>query len=137
MSSKFTACSASVLKYSIQEEHFSSKSMCHLNMGVLNKFKIQVVTLVSMEVYIYNPMSCSCMKIVYAFLFSRFPFIMFLLFCNFFLSLLMHHKGKIPPIIFYRKSEGLYVWLTQYNYILDSLCTAVPTQSKDMSKYFN
>ena len=24
-------------------------------MGVLNKFKIQVVTLVSMEVYIYNP----------------------------------------------------------------------------------
>ena len=28
---------------------------------------------------------------------------------QFFLSLLMHHKGKIPPIIFYRKSEGLYV----------------------------
>ena len=56
---------------------------------------------------------------------------------QFFLSLLMHHKGKIPPIFFYRKSEGLYVWLTQYNYILDSLCTAVPTQSKDMSKYFN
>ena len=64
----------SLLSFSSKVQ-YSRRTLFIKSMGVLNKFKIQVMTLVSMEVYIYNLVSCSCMKIIHTSLFLRFPHI--------------------------------------------------------------
>lgn len=111
----------SLLSFSSKVQY--SRTLFIKSMGVLNKFKIQVMTLVSTEVYIYNPLTCSCMKTIHTSLFSRFPHITSLLCCNFFFkSSLMHHKGKIPSVHMYSKNEVYMYGYTSTSTVCIDLC---------------